>query len=334
VKANRVLLLAVLLLAVLLRPAVLPAEEYQPPRAADGRPLLDGVWTNASLTTLTRPRGVELVLAPAEAESLAAGHFHNVRAAADLEPSDPNREPQAVERLPPVGNYNAFWVDPGAAYAVVRGEIRSSWIVAPEDGQVPLSPEVRERSRERRAARAAHDGPEALSLGERCLLGFGGTAGPPMLNVLYNNYYRIVQTASHVLILVEMVHDARIVRLDSAHAPPEGSSWLGDSIGWWEGDTLVVETTGFHPARAEEGPLPYTASAVVVERITRVSDDGLLYQFEIVDPQTFSQPIGGEMTFRAAGDRLYEYACHEGNYAIGGILRGARLAEREGSAER
>ncbi|HVS66021.1 MAG TPA: hypothetical protein VMT85_21255 [Thermoanaerobaculia bacterium] len=311
------------------------AEGYEPPRTAEGRPLLDGVWTNASLTQLTRPRGLdELVLTAAEAEALAAKHFHNVRAAADLEPSDPDREAKAVDRLPPVGNYNAFWVDPGTEYAVVEGEIRTSWIVEPEDGQVPLRQEVRERRGERRALREGMDGPEVLSLGERCLLGFGGTAGPPMLNVLYNGYYRIVQTDSHVMILVEMVHDARIIRLASDHGPPEDRRWLGDSIGWWEGDTLVVETTSFHPSRDGEGGLPYSSLAEVVERITRVSDDTLLYEFEIEDPLTYSAPIRGQMTFRAVeAGRVYEYACHEGNYAMGGMLRGARLAEREAGAD-
>ncbi|HVS15239.1 MAG TPA: hypothetical protein VMV46_15020 [Thermoanaerobaculia bacterium] len=311
------------------------SEDYQPPRTPAGRPVLEGVWTNASLTRLTRPRGIEaLVLSPEQAEGLAVGHFHNVRAAADLEPSDPHREAKAVDRLPPVGNYNAFWVDPGTEYAVVRGEIRSSWIVEPEDGQVPLSEEARARRDRRRALREDLDGPEALSLGERCLLGFGGTAGPPMLNVLYNGYYRIVQTDTHVVILVEMVHDARIVRLGSAHGPPEDRRWLGDSIGWWEGDTLVVETTRFHPLREDEGELPYSESAVVVERITRVSDDALLYQFEIEDHQTYRRPILGEMTFRAVDERVYEYACQEGNYAMSGILRGARLLESESEPRR
>jgi hypothetical protein len=310
------------------------AEPYEPPRTADGKPLLDGVWTNASLTQLTRPRGNDqLVLTPAEAEALAARHFHNVRAAADLEPSDPNREAKPVDRLPPVGNYNAFWVDPGTEYAVVEDEIRTSWIVEPEDGQVPLLAQASDRRSQRRALREGMDGPEVLSSGERCLLGFGGTAGPPMLNVLYNGYYRILQTDSHVMILVEMVHDARIIRLGSEHGPAADRRWLGDSVGRWEGDTLVVETTHFHPSRAHEGALSYSSSAQVVERIRRVSDDALLYEFEIVDPLTYSRPIRGQMAFRAVDGKVYEYACHEGNYAMGGMLRGARLEEGDAAAD-
>ncbi len=316
--------------------AMAAAEGYEPPRDANGKPDLSGVWTNSSLTRLSRPDNISnLVLTPEEAEELSGSHFHNVRAAKDLEASDPNREaPDAVERLPGVGNYNAGWVDPGTAYGVVKGEIRSSWIVEPADGQVPYRPEVLEERGESRDLRASLSDPEVLSLGERCIIGFGGTGGPPMLNVLYNNYYRILQTTDHVMILVEMVHDARIIRLDSEHGPPQAGGWFGDSIGRWDGDTLVVESTNFHPGRQSGTSLPYSVGAVVTERFTRVSDSSILYEFTVDDPEHYTQPFRGEMSFTGVDDRLYEYACHEGNYAMPNILKGARLLESEAQEEK
>ncbi len=304
-------------------------QDYDPPRTADGKPDFSGVWSNASLTRLSRPGNIDtLVLSPETAAELSGKHFHNVRAAKDLLPSDPDRTaPDVVKSLPPVGNYNAGWVDPGTDYGVVNGEIRSSWLIEPADGKVPYAPALREWLGSRRALRTTPDDPETMSLGERCMLGFGGTVGPPMLNVLYNNYYRIVQTADHLSILVEMVHDARIIKIDQAHAEPGAPLWLGDSIARWEGDTLVVETTDFHPGRGIYGPLYYSNDAVVEERLTRTSDTVIHYEFSIQDATNYTAPMRGEMSFTAVSDKVYEYACHEGNYAMPGILKGARLEE-------
>ncbi|MEE2777290.1 MAG: hypothetical protein VYE73_11105 [Acidobacteriota bacterium] len=309
---------------------------YEPPRRADGRPDLGGVWTNSSLTRLSRPGSVDkLVLTPEKAQQMAAGHFHNVRAAKEFEKSDPNRgAPDKVKSLPPVGNYNASWVDPGSTYGVVNGEIRSSWLIEPADGKVPYQPIVREQGKARRTHRSGIAGPEVLSLGERCLIGFGGTAGPPMLNVLYNNHYEIVQTDDRIMILVEMVHDARVVRMDADHGAAADLRWLGDSVGRWDGDTLVVETTHFHPARSTNGPLYYSANAMVTERFTRVSDSQIHYEFIVDDPEFYTAEMRGEMSFNAVDKRVYEYACHEGNYAMGNMLRGARLLESEASSGR
>ncbi|HUP22895.1 MAG TPA: hypothetical protein VNB06_08130, partial [Thermoanaerobaculia bacterium] len=171
-----------------------------------------------------------------------------------------------------------------------------------------------------------YDDPELRPLGERCLLGFGSTAGPPMLPVMYNNMKRIVHTDDTVMILAEMNHDVRVVRLDSEHEPAEIRKWMGDSIGWWDGDTLVVDTTNF---REDTGLSMASKDLHVVERFTRIDADTLLYQFTVEDPSTWSQPWSGEYPWPASDDRVYEYACHEGNYALGGILRGARLLERE-----
>ena len=168
------------------------------------------------------------------------------------------------------------------------------------------------------------DGPESLALAERCILGF--SAGPPMLPGLYNNFKRIVQTDTHVMILMEMVHDARVVRLDSKHIPADQRQWLGDSIGWWEGDTLVVDTTNF---REETGLYGGDENLHLVEKFTRQPDGNLLYNFTVTDPTAWTAPWSGEYTWKASTEHVYEYACHEGNYAMGNILRGARLLEKE-----
>ena len=171
-----------------------------------------------------------------------------------------------------------------------------------------------------------YDGPEALTLSDRCLLGFGSTGGPPMLPTFYNNLKRIVQTPDHVVILIEMVHDARIIRLNSEHADPSVRKWLGDSIGWWEGDTLVVDTTNF-----PDQPSLYGASRDlhVVERFERIDKDSLLYSFTVEDANSWTAPWSGEYPWPQSDERVFEYACHEGNYAMEGILKGARLLEQD-----
>ena len=169
-----------------------------------------------------------------------------------------------------------------------------------------------------------------MTLSDRCLVGFGSTGGPPMLPTLYNNLHRIVQTPDHIMILVEMVHDARIIRLNSEHVDPSVRKWLGDSIGWWEGDTLVVDTTNF-----TDQPAQWAASGDlhVVERFRRIDENTLHYSFTVTDPNTWKGSWSGEYPWPATDTRVYEYACHEGNYAMEGILKGARLLEREALAE-
>ena len=170
-----------------------------------------------------------------------------------------------------------------------------------------------------------YDHPELRPTAERCLVSFGSNAGPPMLpNGWYNNNYTIVQTADHVLIMAEMVHDARIIRMgDGPRLPPHIRPWLGDSWGHWEGDVLVVETTNLHPLHL------YTSEKMkVTERFSRVAEDALLYEFTIDDPTTYTEPWGGQVPMLALDDKLFEYACHEGNYALANILMGARYEER------
>ena len=163
-----------------------------------------------------------------------------------------------------------------------------------------------------------------LGIAERCILGFTGAA--PTFPSLYNNFKRIVQTDAYVMIEIEMVHDARIVRMNSEHPPAEIRKWLGDSIGQWEGDTLVVDTTNFHPQSGVRGG---SENAHVVERFTKLASGDVLYQFTVDDPSVWVAPWSGEYVWRASDERIWEYACHEGNYAMGNILRGARLLRRK-----
>ena len=177
---------------------------------------------------------------------------------------------------------------------------------------------------------APYDNLEQRSLAERCIIGSRSTAGPPMLPNIYNNHKRIVQTDSHVLILTEMNHDARIVRMnDKVHRAPEEGSWLGDSIGWWDGHTLVVETINFRDTPALSGA---DENLKVIEEFSRQENGGLRYRFTVEDSTVWSELWSGEYSWAASDGLVYEYACHEGNYALGNIMRGARLLEREASS--
>lgn len=311
---------------------VLAAESYKAPRNIFGDPELQGLWTNATITTLQRPREfTELVLSPEQAaglEQVTSDQF----AAIDDVPEE------GVEAGGNVGGYNSFWMDPGTRALRVGDEIRSSILVHPADGRLPM----RLGARAKLGAfllrvQGAFDGPELRPLGERCIVGFGSTGGPPMLPVLYNNNYRITQAKDHVMILVEMNHDARIVRMNAEHLPDDVRPWLGDSIGRWDGDTLVVETTNFHPGQSFRAAIRHqfymTKDAVVTEYFTRVAEQEILYRFEVDDPGAYTDTWVGEQTLRATEGPIYEYACHEANYALRGILRGARLQEAEARGE-
>jgi hypothetical protein len=234
------------------------------------------------------------------------------------------------------GGYNYVWIEAGDRIAIVNGEPRSSLVVDPPNGRIPaLTPAARQRLTE--AAQqsrqfGAYDNPENRPLAERCIMSFGSNAGPPMLpNYFYNNNYTIVQTRDHVMILTEMVHDARIIRLgDVKPLPKERRPWMGDSRGRWVGDTLVVETTNFHPMQVFRGASEHLK---VTERFTRVDDRTILYRFTMEDPTTFTQPWSGEVPFVAMDELIYEYACHEGNYALSNVLSGARAQEREAARQ-
>lgn len=304
--------------------------KWQAPRTADGHPDLQGIWTNATITPLERPKefGGRLVITEAEANAIESQNQRfNDEANA---PTDPETRTQDLPHSCGFGftgadcGYNNFWIDRGQAVIEVDGERRSSLIVEPKNGRVPLLPERQKQLAERyMKMRSNFDGPEVRPLGERCLLAFGSSSGPPMLPVLYNNHYQIVQNQDTVLILVEMVHDARIIRLN---AEPSGlSKWMGDSIGSWEGDTLVVETTNFTDKESFRGSTP---KMKISERFTRVAPDKINYRVTVDDPAAFAQPWTAEYPFHRTDEPIYEYACHEGNYALPGILACAREDEK------
>ncbi|HEY0650655.1 hypothetical protein [Phenylobacterium sp.] len=289
-----------------------------PPAAAQRvRPDLDGIWSNRSLTTLER-RPAFKTLTLSEAEARAA------EKALDGRPAIPADE---------VGQVETEWWEPGLALARVDGQARTSWIVEPADGRLPYSEAgLKALTAAQAADRNAFDGPEVRPGPERCLMGGGGATGPPIQNPVYNGNYRIVQTPDHVVIVSEMIMNARIIPLRPMPPLPESMRpWTGDPSGRWEGDTLVVETRGLHPGAAWRMPsrLYLSKDARVVERFTRVSETELRYAFTVEDPTVFTRPWRAEMLLRPATAPMFEYACHEGNYSLFGALAGARRIERD-----
>ena len=294
-----------------------------------GDPNLQGVWTNASLTTLERPdyfESLEISDDEAMAARQSSEEFNQTL-------DNPYAQGETPESGGDVGGYNVAWMDPGSDFFKLNGKYRSSIITYPESGKLPRRLTrwaIEGPSIYRMFTRADH--PEERSLGERCVVGFGSSGGPPMLNVLYNNHYQIVQSPGYVMIMVEMNHDARIIRLDSDHNPDNMKPWLGDSVGWWEGQTLVVKTKNHHPQQKFRAAIRHQIlmmeGAEVTERFTRVSKDEILYQFEVNDKRAYRDVWKGEMPLRSTESRIYEYACHEGNYAMANILAGARAEEK------
>ncbi|HYM35643.1 MAG TPA: hypothetical protein VET48_09625 [Steroidobacteraceae bacterium] len=330
-------MLTVLTSALVLSCVCNAADKYSPPRAADGHPDLSGVWSNGSVTNLTRPPGQKLVVSRAEAETIVKANPLQRLIDADDGPS--NLKESITDDKNSDRGYNAFWIDPGSFLASVKGEYRTSWIVEPANGQMPLSDEGKKRIAADRGERRQKlwYGPEALPLPERCLIGFSGAGGPGMLNTMYNNNYVINQSADSVLIVVEMVHDVRSIPLfkdkataQASHRPAALNLWLGDSVGWWEGDTLVVEVTNLNPTQGRAGPLFLSEKGKVTERFTRVSPTQIFYEFQVEDPVYYTQTWRVEESLNARKESIYEYACHEGNYAMEGILRGARNQEAQG----
>jgi hypothetical protein len=307
------------------------AADYTAPRTFDGKPDLQGVWTNASITTLQRdPRYNSLVIPEDQVAALTASHPQVVRQHTD-DAEDAGTQKLDGSDLARGRGYNAFWIDPGMEFGLVKGERRSSWIVDPPDGRIPYTAHGLEVVEHFEKERRNFDGPEARPPADRCLY-TGGRIGPPMINGLYNNNYRIVQTRDHLVILIEMVRHARIIPIkhavkDRKHLPGNFHPLFGDSIGWWEGDTLVVEATQFHPVQANS-MVALTPNGKVIERFTRTSDAQLLYEFTVDDATLYARPWRGESSFNASREQLYEYACHEGNYAMTGILSGAREQEK------
>ena len=310
------------------------------PRTPEGKPDFSGLYDIASLTPLVRPAqfGTRLEMTDAEAAELAKKVVAAV--AADSRASDPNRKAPAAGG--DVGNYNQLWFDRGTTAVKIGGKWRTSIITDPPDGRMPeLTPrgkEIAARNALRNRATGEafwitenmrpgpFDDPELRPLTERCLGTFGTSAGPPMLPAGYNNLKQIVQTRDRIIILNEMIHDVRIVRMNAEHDPPDMRRWFGDSVGRWEGDTLVVDTTNFHDT---PGLLSASRNLHVVERFTRLEANRLSYKFTVEDPTVWAKPWSGEVVWPKTNQRLYEYACHEGNYSFTGILKGARVLESE-----
>ena len=290
------------------------------PRAARGRsatPSLEGLWSAASYTDLERPKGLaNLVLTAAEAEAYEAPR----RALRGMMPSTDG-----------VGQAENEYIDRGAGLMRIRGQIRSSWIVDPPDGRIPFTAEARARLHvDRPQADAPLDNPEDQNGPTRCVASYGG--GAPMVAGPDSNLIQIVQTGGHVVMLSEKYHDARVVRLWRSGEPrpePLPPSWLGDSVGRWDGATLVVETAGFRPGVVDRNQhLFQSGTTRVTERFARTGPDELGYGFTVEDAGLYTRPWRAETILRRQGGRLFEYACHEGNYALGGMLAGARRAER------
>jgi len=292
------------------------------PRTPGGHPDLQGIWTNATITPLERPAAYKgLTISDADAQKFEQAESN------DLKAEDGASDGKIIRAAGSAGTgaYNALFLDRGAELERVDGVKRTSLIVDPPDGRVPpLTDAAKQRNRAEMRESSGLGGVKSRPLAERCLLGFGSTDGPPMLPVLYNNNYQIIQTPDTIMILVEMVHDVRVIRMNQPHLPSNLKKWLGDSVGRWEGDTLVVDTTNFRPEVRFRGA---GANLHVIERFRRVDAHTILYRATMDDPSTFARPWTVEFPFLAAAGPIYEYACHEGNYALQDILGGARRME-------
>jgi hypothetical protein len=304
------------LVVVLAAGAPAMAQKWTPPKTPDGQPDLQGVWTNITITPLERPA------------ELAGKEFLTPQEAAEYEKRIVAANNVDRKNLPPEVDvnlaYNDAWYDRGTK---VVGTRRTSLIVDPLDGKIPgLTPEAQKRQTDMRAAAAGHanDGPEGRSLSERCLL--WATAGPPMLPSFYNNNYQIVQAPGYVVIMVEMIHDARIIPLDGrGHLPPNMRQWMGDARGHWEGNTLVVDTTNFTDKTRFRGSAD---KLHLTERFTRVDPETIAYEFTVDDPTTYTKPWTAQIPMKKSQGPIFEYGCHEGNYAMAGMLAGARAQEK------
>ncbi len=305
---------------------------WTPPRTPDGQPDLQGVWTNNSVTPLQRPKELAGKEYYTEAELAQLQKRERERLALDDVEGEPAANHSGVEGAPAENvhydhaQFGLDWLQSRVAW-----NRRTSLIVGPEGTISPLTPEARKRLAEIAAKGKGHefDGPENRPLAARCIA--RPSAGPPLLPTRYNSNLQIVQGPGYVAIEVEEIHDVRIIPLDGRpHLPKNIHQWMGDSVGHWEGNTLVVDTTNF----SDLNPFPGAQNLHVIERITRADEDTILYEFTVEDPGMWIKPWSGEVPIKKMSGQLYEYACHEANYGLANTLRGARVAEAEAAAKK
>ena len=283
---------------------------FAPPHAA-----FDGIWNSATATPLERPRELKdkAFFIPAEA------------AAWERATADANAEPSDTAPRRGTGTYNTFYREYGTH--VVK-TLRTSIVVDPPDGRIPpLTPAAAELKRRHAEAQRDPQSAEDMGLQDQCLA--FETAGPPMLPYSYNSNYQILQTRDAVVIYAEMNHDARVVHMDrQSHVSSIIRLWMGDSIGRWDGDTLVVDTTNFNDAGGfygdAGGNFGWDRNLHLVERFSLLDAGTLRYRFDVDDPSAFTRPWSGELTMTRSSGRIFEYACHEGNYSLANILRSNR----------
>jgi hypothetical protein len=283
---------------------------YRPPRLPDGHVDMQGIWKNSNLTPLERPpEFTQLTITAADAAKLKAQYLAGT--GGPNQPDDPGRaiEDRNIESI--------------------RGELRSSQIIEPADGKIPWNEAYNGKTVAlRRTVLGAFDNPEERPAIERCLSSNGA---PPMQPNLDGNIYQFVQTPATTVIVSEFVHDARMIRMNGTHSPEAITSWLGDSVGWWEKDTLVIETKYFAPSSAVRLNARYvylvSPQTVVIERFTRASDHELNYVFTVSDPTYYTRSWTGETHLLRSNARMFEYACHEGNYSLQNVLEAARAQD-------
>jgi hypothetical protein len=308
-------------LVALLSLGTLFAQTAKVPRTPDGHPDLTGLWSNATRTPVERQAEFAAKPTITDAEAKAwEQKDHEAWQELDGTSTGPLHDTKGSQGT---GAYNVLFYDMGSELMRVDGVKRTSMVYDPADGRIPAQMEsARARNAKLRVTGDGVDDVKQRSLSERCIV--TSMSGPPMLPTLYNNNYQIVETADAVMIMVEEIHDARIIRMNGKHAPADIRQWNGDSVGHWEGDTLVVETTNFKPDTHFRGS---SENLKVTERFTRVDDKSILYKATMQDPETWAKPWSVQLPFVAIKGPIYEYACHEGNYAIEDILGGARRIE-------
>jgi hypothetical protein len=304
---------------------------WTPPRTPDGVPDLQGVWTNNTVTPMQRPK------------ELAGKEYYTDAELAEVQKRERERYAQdEADGLPPANHSGVEGAGPDdvhydfAQFGLDRAQAKVAWnrrtsiIVGPDGRFPPLTPEARQRNAERAAKAKGHelDGPENRPLGARCLA--RANVGPPLLPAGYNSNLQIAQGPGYVTIEAEMIHDVRVIPTDGRpHLSKNVRQWYGDSRGHWEGNTLVIDTTNF----TDQNPFPGAQNLHVIERLTPVDADTILYQFTVEDPGMWTKPWSGELPITKIKGQLYEYACNEANYGLANTLRGARVAEEEAAAK-